>query len=81
MDSINNGAAMPLTPDNATDSQILTLTGDTPAVATRHRDLPIRVQIDPDVPVIELVGALAPKGLCLRQNHETGVLWLTKVTQ
>ncbi len=31
--------AMPFQPTTATDSQILALTGDTPAFATRHRDL------------------------------------------
>ncbi len=51
------------------------------AVKTSHRDLPMRIQVDPDVLVVELVEALAFSGLTLRSNPETGVLWLTKVTR
>lgn len=69
---------MAFTPENASTTQILALSGDTPTVAVRHRDLPLRIQVDPDVKVVDLTHALASHGLCLRFNHESGMLWLTK---
>lgn len=48
-----------------------------PVVTTRHRDLPLRVQLDPAIKVIELTAALAYSGFTLVNNPEVGGLYLT----
>ncbi len=38
----------------------------------------VRVQIDPEVKVIELARALATEGLTIKSNPETGHLYITR---
>ncbi len=50
----------------------------TEADMTQNDKDTIRIQIDPEVKVIELARALATEGLTIKSNPETGQLYITR---
>lgn len=68
---------MAFTPENATDTQILALTGDAPLVRTYHRDLPLTVHIEHSVKA-DVLALLIEHGYSMEPDGETGCLVITK---